>query len=885
MFKRKSKSFFLVFTIFVSLFVTIYLLDSVGSPLTDNNLLNDNGGFDSVSSSSSGLPYQVSPFFNHTDPDRNVYADLVSDDLSLILYRHAFNNSDDFEILDSNITAADQFYYLMGLQQLTGAYLIPTFVDWQKSSKLWDNESIHGGYFVEMDENKTTISNEKTLFDNVLAILAAYDGLTGTTSLDPKDQIEEQWNTVVNLFWDSDDSLFNHSISDGEKYSADNLLAAIAAFKIASASELNDDPILQQDAFNKGDAIMTELNSSLYDPNDNWEGYFRSETSSTDKNLLPNALGISALLYWNIADGYKKNSSYIVQAERLYSFFKTNLFNNTNNMYNLKMDQTGSGGYNYHLNLLENAWMLTAILDLFKSTSDITYYNDAIELFRGIENTLYDETNKGYHNSYYGAPSEIKTFDSYNMLISSLIDMKEIYDSAQITSVVNKSEYLYLSDTQFNVSINVNYSMEFDFNSSVAESTWNLSVALDTAPLKYTLRYSDNNTIIQSQFAATDSEGDTTYYYPMAGLPVTDYKLSILCNYSTYCFTYISQPLTISSALIIPDYEPLFDSLYQGQTRLINVSIGSLRKDNITVNVGTDGDNFNPGSVNDILITNESLSYAVVNLTAKLDSETGQQTFTVNLYNNSFIIATADFTVNIKPAVQVEYLNYREYIIEDSNLSITLVIRNRKTDESESNLHVEITGDYFDTIDEDLSTIAANSLKSYSFDLLPSTSIPYGNCHFTVNVSRAGSTVIRQTYSVRAVPSIEILSIEASSLIIHGHKPYLSVDVNNYLSQSDDIEIKANGNSIWSGKIKSGLTTINTIVDRSISNPYSIEDKSYQIEVYNSDDELIATKTITVSQEISISNVFFFYVLPIIVPTVAIVIFKYKDIENEKRLK
>lgn len=885
MFKRKSKSILLISSLIVSVFVAVYIIDGAESPISNMNGNKTGDDCDSLAIADSGLPYQVSPFFNHTDQDRNQYAELASEDLSIILYRHAFNNTDDFEITDSNITAADQFYYLMGLQRLTGAYLIPTFYDWQQSSLLWDSESTEGGFFTEMDENKTVISGQRTLYDNVLAILGALEGLYASTSLDPKTQIDNQWNTVVDLFWDDTDSLFDHTSDNTNKFSSDNLLAAIAAFQIAYASKLNDYPGLQQDALDKGEAIMNELNSSLYDPNINWEGYFQSETSGTDKVLFPNALGISALLHWNIAEGYQENSLYLAQAERLYSFLKSNLFNTTQNMYNNRMDQTGSTVVDYRLNLLDNAWMLTATIDLFKATGDITYYEDAIELFYGIEKTLYDENNRGYHDSYYTDVSQEKTFDSYNMLISALLDMKEVYDSATITTEANKSEYIYLDDNQFNVSINVNFSMIFEFNTTVTESAWNLSVPLDTAPLKYTLRYSENNTIIQSSTTSADSSGDATYLYSIDGLAVSDYKLSILCNNSAYCFTFVTQSLKISSAVFLIDYDPLFNDLYQGQTKLINVSIGSLRDDNITVDVESAGDYFTSEITEDVLVTNKSSSHAILNLTAKLDAQTGEQTFVVNLYNNSFVIASSEFTINVKPAVQVEYVSYRGYILEGSKLNVSVVIHNRKTDESETDLHIKIKGTYFNTIEQDLSSIAADSLKSYKFELEPNSVIPYGVCRFNVNVSRAGATVKYEGYSVNSVPEIEITAIESSNKIIHGQKPYISVDLSNYKATSDTIEIKSNGNTIWSGTVRSGESNINAILDKSLSNPYSVSDKTYQVTIYNSENQQIAAETITVSQEISISNVFFFYLLPVIIPAAAIVIFKYKDIENEKRLK
>jgi uncharacterized protein YyaL (SSP411 family) len=161
----------------------------------------------------------------------------------------------------------------------------------------------------------------------------------------------------------------------------------------------------------------------------------RNSIEDSDKYLLVNALAISTILDYNIASNYSSNSGFITQASRIYDFLKSKLYNSTYDMYNNRMDQSGSSVRDYNLHLFENSWMLQATLDLFKATGNITYYNDALQHFYGIENTLYDSINHGYNATFGPNQNTFKTFNGYQMLMSALTNFNQVYYSANLTLI------------------------------------------------------------------------------------------------------------------------------------------------------------------------------------------------------------------------------------------------------------------------------------------------------------------------------------------------------------------------------------------------------------------------------------------------------------------
>ncbi|MBD3354098.1 MAG: hypothetical protein GF364_21630 [Candidatus Lokiarchaeota archaeon] len=876
---RKNLKRILTVCSFILIVSSVYLF----SQFTDNNardLVVNNKTIDSSDNGGSELPYQIGPFFNHSDDDAQQYGKLIYEDYTKFVYQHSFDNTDEWELSDSNIYARDQFYYLLGYNQLLeGQLVVPNYIGWYQDIDLWDTESSEKGYYTYIDENLTRTTEEKLSFDNILAILSILTA-TGTNSSDVENRVVEQWDVVNELFWDSEASLFNQSNQATSKYSANNLLGAIAAFSIVREAEFNDNPGLINQAYDRGVEIMEELNSSYYDFVAAWPGYWESTTNS-EKSALTNALGIIALLDWNIATNYTANSAKLNQSIKIYNFMKEELYNSTNDMYNKKMARSG-GGLDYDLVLLDNAWMLKATLKLFEATGNITYYQDALKLYYGIESTLYDPLNYGYNTTFGPNQNTIKEYDDYNMYISALYDFKNIHDTAYIQLEKNESSYLYLNSTAFNVSLSLNYSMEYEYNTDKVNSSWNFEIPIENSPVHYILRY-ENDTIIEQKDQTTDINGTDEYIYDLSGLTTETYSLSVLCNYSGYCLTYKTEELDYVSGILIVNYTTRFEELYQGERGLINVSVGSLRDDNISINLEVSGGNFLTETVDDVNILNKTLTFTLINLTTVSDIETGVAQFNIVLYNNSLVLENNTFEITIESNIEVAYIQYSQYLIVENDLQVSLGITNHKSQSSEDNLHIEITSDYFVTLDQDLDSIEALSMDDILLDLERTASIYYGDIEFIINISREGESLYMSSFSLESVPELDIEKISSTDIIIQGLEPAISLNIINYNITAKTISIRSNEKTVWTGKLNNGYNSLYIPIDNKIRNPYSIKTRIYYIEILNEKDQVIGTEMIQIKPQISVSNAIFYYILPIIISLGVAIGVRYKEIKENKR--
>ena len=877
----------ILFIIFIGYFgYPIFLKKPIERHQINDNFSKELNINNKIYSSTEELPNEYSPFFNHFKEDGDLYYKLILIEYSQMLYRHSFNNTDIFNITDSNVYSADHFYYLMSAHVTKSEFFVPIYYKLYKQTELWDNVS--GGFYTKVDENVSKITDEKRCFDNALAILGLIAGLEFEyQSPDIPILINEFWPIFNNLFWDSNAGLYNYSNIDGSKYVSDNLLTAISLFNILKYSDFNSLPSLLSEVKSRAVEVMEEINSSFYISAENYPG-FKESSNDSDKYLLTNALGIIALLEWNIVQGFSKNSKQVQQAIKIYNFLKSRLYNSTYNMYNFKSDMAGVGSFDFNLKLKENSWMLKATTELFKATGNITYYKDALDLFYGIEQTLYDPSKKGYFDVFGPNGSDIKSLDGYCMFQTSLYDLKHLYDSAKINIHSNQSSYLYLNTTAFNVTINVNYSMQYSYSSGEdpveVNSSWNYEVPIENVSLKLILRYENNSIVDIIDEISTNSYGNYTFIYDITKLPMGKYYLTVLANKTGYCLEYETKILEYTSGLIIIEYIKNFEVLYQGENRILNVSIGSIRTDNITCNLSLRGVEFEDAFLENILVQNYTLTYALINLTVKDTATTGIKNITLSLYNNSILLYNKTFEIEVSFGVEVESVSYSPYIIDNNPITIKITLFNHRETLTEHFLEIATSGDFFIYSTQNLSAINPLERKVYSITLIPKNDIVFGAAKFNINLSKYGETIYNKNYTINFVPSLIINKISSSSVVIHGQKPILSLEIQNYNMTPQKITVKINGQISWSNYAYFGENRFNIDLDKPYFSPYNIQPNQYFVEIYKGD-ILIAKEYITISHQISIMELCIFYIAPIAIPLVVVVFFKYKQIEFEKRIK
>ncbi|MCP4762656.1 MAG: hypothetical protein GY870_12825 [archaeon] len=587
-----------------------------------------------------------------------------------------------------------------------------------------------------------------------------------------------------------------------------------------------------------------------------------------------------------------QTSENVTKSEGIWRSIYDNLYNSTYDMY---MSTCGTNGamINYNMTLVDNSWMLRATLDLFKSTGNITYYNAALAHFNGIESNMYNSTNCSYYSTINIDQEKIesKTIEGYNNLIASLMQFQEIYDWTVLTplDLSNSLNHMYLINNTFNISINVNISHDFSYDA--VNSHWSISAPINNSQIIYTLRYANNDTIIHSQVGITDSNGTDNYEYEYpTSLPIGYYKLSVLANCSNYAnpISEMINNIEIFSGIEAISITQVGETIFPGEKTLYNISITSIRSDNLTVNIKNDGDSFDEEILNDINVENDTTTYVLMNVSVKDTVDwVEDQEIIVTIYNNSLEMKSITPSISVSSPLSFIELFFEKEIIFPNPFDITISFQNLRTITPESSIKVEVNGIGIESHSETISeSIAAQEIKTFEVSISPETDTLPGLHTFQVNLSKDGISFWLNEYTVEIVPEIEILEINGFSSIIQGQMPYITFKIVNNNESSKPVSITSNGINIAEDYLLNPGENVFTVdIDGVLINPYDITQKNYEIKVYNENGDLIGLKTINIDLLLSPGNLFFFYILPIIVPVGILLYFQHKKIEEEKRSK
>jgi len=843
---------------------------------------------------STSMGSDLSPFFDHLEEDVELYLQLNNsiDGYDADFFYHAFTNNPDFTITNTTHYATDLIYFLMGFAP-TVANL--DTIDYAETP-LWD--ATNGGFYSEMDSSLTTVSSEKKAFDNLLYILSLIEGkqyATDQSSLISK--ITMQWGDTVDEFWDDTNNAFNHSNAALlKRYSADNFLAVIVAFSIYRSSLFTS--TFRNNAKLYGVDIMTAFNTAMYDGINGQESFYNTSnldntigSNSKNKNLFTNALGILALLEWNIINGYEKNSIEVLKAEKIWRFLNNKLYDGGYNLYIHETNVNGTipivpDGANMYL--LENAWMLKATLELFKHTGNTTYYEKALDHFGGIEENLYDSVNYGY-TSLFG--SSEKSMDSYGMLLYSVYDFHDIFTQSQISITLNQSEYIYQVDTQMNFSLSFNIKMQFSY--PIISQSWSISAPIINADITYILRYTENNTIVSTDTAMTNGTGQDVFLYDLSALSsVYDYKLNIRCNKTGYDVGILTTDVPLSAGIEIVETSKLYDTLHQGDTVQLKIIYTSSLPNDLNAITKTSGVNFIEESSLRHIITREdeidgkTESLVVVNISAREDAELGPQFLDIIVLNNfSVPIFLEKIELDMFSVVEVSSIFISQYLVNFTPTNLQFTFFNHRSMENE-NVSVEVNGTAFVYSNTTIIDLLPLVEKSVSIPLIPNNKAKMGVLAFKITVWRDYTVIFHQEFTILAVPEIEILVLYSDQLqILQGQTPSITVRIQNYNSSAKQIRILSNGDLITEKTIPTGETGFLVELGRPIRNPYNIGEETYELTILDGTGEILATKVIMVNVKPSTLNIFLFYVIPILIPVGIIVYFKYKEFEQIKRSK
>jgi hypothetical protein len=840
--------------------------------------------------STSTIGTNLSPFFNHLEEDTELYLQLndTGDSYDADYWYHAFTNDPEFTISDNTYFAADISYFLLGF---ANSLVDINTVDYSGTA-LWDDTQ--GGFYTKTLDSLTNVSSEKKVFDNLLYTLALLEGAEAADNPSSVvNIITESWNDVVNVFWDSSNTAFNHSNANiDQRYSADNLLGAIVAFSIAKSSLFSQS--VRDNARTYGTNIMDEFVPEMYVDTLGQEGFYNTtdiennKIGSNNKVLLTNALGIWALLEWNIAKGYTKSSSEVLKAEAIWRFLNSKLLNGANDLYITETNFDGNIAINSDMYLLYNAWMIKSSLELFKQTGNSTYYLGALDNFYGIEQHLYDQTNHAY-SSLVG--SSEKTLDSYGMLIYALNDFYDIFIQSEILLTYTQTEFIYEIDPWLNFTLAYNITMDISYP-GIGES-WSISAPIADADISYVLRYAENDTIISTDLSTTNATGQDFFNYDLSTITsFYEYKLEIFCNRTGFNVGIKTINFPFSSGIEIVNIKKMDTKLHQGSTARLNITYTSSHPKDINATTVISGDNFIQTTSKNFIIKAEDIidgkfeSSIVVNVTASEEAEIGIQSLDIIvLNNNSKAFFHSEYEIKISSVIEVNSLLVDQYLVNFAPLRLHFDLYNHHLIDTET-VRIEINSTYFDYFNTTYTNLLPLSQKDLYVYLNPNEHAKLGILDFLVTIWRDDVIIFTKEVNIQSVPEIIIHNIYSTDRdIIQGQTPTVTLEIYSYNSSNTKLYIFCNGRLIGEKTVSFGESRFTIDMDNPIRNPYNIGEESYQIIIKDVTDKTLASKVISVNIKPSTLNIFIFYVLPVLIPIGVIIYFKYKELEQIKRTK
>lgn len=252
-----------------------------------------------------------------------------------------------------------------------------------------DPETNYYAFIHSVQDDLTVNDNTLNLTANALAIMAfceLYRYTRDETLLEAVYQIKDFLNIHL---WDAQyEGYFQSNATiNGSKVSYDNLLATLANLKI-----LETEAIDHESRVNASYNIDIVLNKFISKWNDSVGFFSRANRSWEqvvwDDESIINALGISCLID---PFHYYSNETY------------QNVVNSLLNRLSL-LEDMDKGGYNWSgtsttKELEANAWILMALFDAYRRTTNLTLYLKANNLSIAIEDLFYDSINQVFNKS------------------------------------------------------------------------------------------------------------------------------------------------------------------------------------------------------------------------------------------------------------------------------------------------------------------------------------------------------------------------------------------------------------------------------------------------------------------------------------------------------
>jgi len=610
-----------------------------------------------------------------------------------------------------------------------------------------------------------------------------------------------------------------------------------------------------------------------------------------EKYLRINALGIMALLDLFIESN---DTVYLDNATLIFEKMELVLWNSSLGLYHYHTnaeiwDTALTHDDEKEVNLKDNAIMMKACLKLFEVTGNITYYDRAFELYENFESDFYDETNDAYDYIYfpYGMASSNKNLTSNLHLIDAYLHATEIYQSFQLSASFNVTETI--PDFIFNQDL-------MNITSRVSYDSFINTTYIPDINIVYELQYPLNDTTFDVLTGFTDSGNlsHTLIYNITDTLPYGDeYRVIIWINSTKLCYKEKILTFNIISGLVNKPIEGLGLTLYQGPTINVSIAINNTRYNNVTLNVSMESVNI----INQTLFDVQFISYLYhndtivsFNLTTYQYAEIGPDIINFRFTLGSILYLEINASIIIGESFDYTTLFYESEVVNGDHIRVMFNLINFLSNTTQS-INVSFSG-------VDLSnsaifpqeiTLEQQESKFLTYQLEISSTAQ--KTTILMELSKYGDVYYNKTFIIDIVDPLEHLMTTYPSSVTQWDYSHLIMIIENNKNTEEDYTltiIEQNvqfnlfpTNLVIEGKLAPGRNRLEALI-YSTANPYEFGVKTYYYELKDSNGEVIESGLFQVSIELSIAALFFCYIIPISIPIIGILAYKYKQLKNKQ---
>ena len=764
------------------------------------------------------------------------------------------------DITNNNITFEDYAVYLGALYSASSGddSLNGILTRIGELENLGIYNSTVEGYYSYMYENRTINENpEMELMGNAQLILSLLDN--GGVS---QPIVTELWDMINTTFWDEETNLYNRSSEDSSKSVSDQLVASIIAYQLYQ--ETDNDAL-----FNQANATINTLlsNSSSFDVN----GF--NDIDLNIKTLEINAYGI-----WALCEHYLANTNEtiqnetLLQAENIYREMdkSTSLWDTSTALYMKTAVKNSWNVLDHSMTLKGNSLMVIALKNLFEITGNMTYFARINDILGGIKDELKDSTEGNYQIS---DDNDNKSLNSHAYLYKAFLNMDQLSQHITFNTVLNTTIFLKDNDT----AIEMNTTLIFEFANGV-------NASINTTDYVIRIRDSEGDLIQEKTLIIVNGTNSHVFDINSMNLSVGIYSVSLLANVSDgfYNIENATQ-FEVTSGLIIDAVSIVNEeSIIIGGSGQLNITLENILNETQGYTIQLIGDDINSVPVN-ISVANLTKNHTeLLYFTVASDTDVKTSDITIEITNTSYVYATYVQEISILSPIDVNVVYDENLFINVSN-AFDFTIDPIGSDSP--NLNIKIEGDI--EAQEMLNKPISLSGTSFSNPIVLNVEEGQEQMTFTLNITRNsdGSVYYYQEYTGSVKQLLELLKITVPTESSQGQDTYVQAIVVNNLDIVQNITILIDGEDPIIKSVSPGESTIKFAIGGGFLNPYVFGIDTFNITIIDKEENEIYNELVSIDVKVSAGSLFVGYMLPFIVPVLAVVIGKQYNLVNKRQLR